>query len=232
MATKGKVRKAPVKSVKNAATKPAEKIISVSQTTQTPRITIKKSHIIIALIILGAIILLYLLRSYFVVATVNGHPISRTAYNAELEREARDKSLSTLVTKTLILQEADKQHVSVSQNEISTEEKKVETQVKQQGQKLDDLLKQRGLTRSDLEEQIRIQKIIEKLLGKQVKVSDQELNDYMDKNKDTLGKTSRDTVREQLKQQKINTAFQPWIAQLQAKAKISYFIPHLEQPSL
>ena len=87
--------------------------------------------------------LLYAFRSLFVAAMVNGQPISRVSLVRELEKQNGKQALNSLVTKTLIYQEARKQNVSVSDDEINGEMKKIEDNLQQQGQRLDQHLSDR-----------------------------------------------------------------------------------------
>lgn len=197
----------------------------------------KKPQIIGLGIIVLIIILLYVFRSQFVVATVNGEPISRSSYNTELQKEAGQKSMDALVTKVLILQEADKEHVSVSDKEINDQIDTIKKQLSQQGETLDQALKAQGLTVDDLKEQIKISQLIQKMLSKNTKVTDKDINDYLTKAQEQAQQDqstnpdatptptpSRDQVRQMLQQQKLNTQFQPWLQNLRQKAKINYFI--------
>ena len=175
--------------------------------------------------------LLYLLRSFFIAAMVNGQPISRFSVISELERQSGKQALDTLVTKSLIMQEAKKQNVTVSQDEINKEIKRIEDNVKKQGQTLDQVLALQGMDRQALTDQIRIQKTVEKLLGKDIKVTDKEVSDYIEKNKDALGsdptsEATKTQVKEQLTQQKLSEKFQTWLQDLQKKAKIDYFVKY------
>lgn len=186
------------------------------------------------LIVIGALLLLvaglvYYYRSLFVVATVNGQPVSRLAYIQEMERESGRQAMNTLVTKTLILQEASKQKVGVSEKEIDDEIKKIEDNLSKQGQKLDQVLGIQGINKEGLEEQIKYQKLIEKMVGKNITVTDKEVTDYIDKNKDTFPEGTnpaelKTSVTDQLKRQKLNDKIQAWLDNLQKNAKVNYLV--------
>ena len=190
---------------------------------------IKKSYIIAGLGILLVAALLYALRSWFIVATVNNQPISRLSYIQELERQAGKQTMNAIVTKTLIFQEAEKQNVSVSDNEVNSELKKIEDNLKKQGQRLDQVLTLQGMSKDQLVEQIRIQKLIEKMVGKNIKISDKEVTDYVEANRESLPQDTKEedlqkSARERLQQQKLNEEVQSWLEKLQKDAKINYFI--------
>lgn len=190
-----------------------------------------RRYITLALILVLVLGALYLLRSFFVAAIVNGQPISRVSVVNELEKQSGKQVLDTVVTKTLILQEAKKQNVTVSQEEINQETKKIEDNVKKQGQTLDQVLALQGMDRAALVEQIRIQKTVEKILGKDIKVTDKEVDAYIETNKEALGadptsNESKASVKQQLTQQKLSEKFQTWLDGLKKKAKINYFVSY------
>ncbi len=183
--------------------------------------------IVIVLLCLGA--LMYVFKNQFVVAQVNGVFISRSSFSKELEKEAGRQALDALVTKSLILQEARKQNVSVSDEEITQQLNAIEANLLKQNQKLDDLLAAQGMKRKDLEEQLTLQKLVEKIVGKNLSVTEKEVNEYIERNKDTLPETvaasdeAKTNIKQQLLQQKLNIAFQNWLSQLKKDAKINYF---------
>ncbi|MGH7246097.1 MAG: hypothetical protein ACREGI_04130, partial [Candidatus Levyibacteriota bacterium] len=86
-----------------------------------------------------------------------------------------------------------------------------------------------GMTRQQLTDQVRIQKLLEKMFANDIKVSDKEVDDYIAKNKDTLPQNQSDAqtrsqVTTQLQQQKLSDKAQALFQTLQTKAKITYFI--------
>lgn len=195
----------------------------------TPTMKIKKSYVIAVIAVLVIAGLLYFFRTWLVVAMVNGQPISRLSYMNELERQAGKQTMNSLVTKTLILQEAKKQNVAVSDTEVNNEIKTIEDNLKQQGQQLDQVLTLQGMTREQLVEQIRLQKSIEKMVGKNVKISDKEVDDYIAANRESMPQATdeaslKKTARQSMQQQKLNSEVQKWLENLQKNAKITYFV--------
>jgi foldase protein PrsA len=181
---------------------------------------------------LAAIILLaflgYLFGKWFVVARVNGTAITRSEYVDELEKSAGKQVLESIATRTLIEQEASKKNVTVSNEELDAEIRKIESQLTAQGQNLDQVLSFQGLTRDGLREQIEIQKTVEKLVGNNVQVTDQEIEAFIEENPNLASaETDLDTLkgqaREQLKQQKTDAKIQELIQNLRQSAKIEYF---------
>jgi parvulin-like peptidyl-prolyl isomerase len=180
-------------------------------------------------VIIALLALAFFFRSLFIVAIVNGQPITRLAYINELEQTAGKQAMNSLVTKTLILQEAKKNNVTVSQKEVDDQIKTIQDNLAKQGQQLDSVLALQGMTQASLREQIYLQKLVEKMVGKNITVSDKEIADYIDKNKDSLPQNTSEAdlkkqVHDQLYQQKLNDKVQTWIQGLQQKAKVSYLI--------
>lgn len=173
--------------------------------------------------------LLYFLRSLFIVALVNGQPITRLSLIQELEKQGGKRTLDSMITKSLILQEAKKQKIIVTDQEVDKSVTQLEENLTAQGQDLNQLLQIQGMTRDSLKEQLRIQNIIEKILGKDINVTDQEIKDFIEKNKSSLPKDAKTeevtaSAKEQLKLQKINEKTTSWIDSLRTSAKIQYFL--------
>ncbi len=189
----------------------------------------RKPQIFIPIAFLLAIVAVYLLKSFFVVATVNGQFISRSAFETALVKQDGKQIMNSLVTQKLIEQEAAKKGITVSQSDIDAQAKTIDKQLAAQGQTLDQALATRGMTRAEFNEQVKLQQLLQKLLASQIKVTDQEIQDYIDKNKDSLPAEESDaqvkvSVKQQLEQQKLSTAAQAMVQKLQTAAHISYFI--------
>jgi foldase protein PrsA len=146
-----------------------------------------------------------------------------------LERQGGKQVLENLIDQTLINQEAKKEKITVSADEIDQEIKSIEDVVKSQGLSLDDALKFRNQTRDDLKKQISLQKTIEKLLSSKITITDAEITDYYTKNKSQYDKMAKfdslkDQIKSQIFQQKLTDEYTKWVAELRAKAKIHYFV--------
>lgn len=226
-------KSAPVKTAP-AQTTPEKSTTTQASSTSTakPRaFKIKKSYIILAATIIALAAILYLSRSVFVAAVVNGQPISRLSVVQEAEKQSGKQVLTTLVRNTLIEQEARKQKVSVTEKEIDDEIKKLEGNLQKQGQKLDQVLEMQGMSKEDLRKLIRLDKMVGKMVGKDIKITDQQVNEYIEQNKDALptGQNENElktTVKEQLRQQQLNEKVRVWLEDLQKNAKINKFVDY------
>ncbi|MDZ7587586.1 MAG: SurA N-terminal domain-containing protein, partial [Patescibacteria group bacterium] len=109
--------------------------------------------------------LLYYFKANLVVAIVNNKPVWRASYTREINRLAGKQVLENLLVKTLIMQEAKKQKISVSDEEINNEIKQAEEYSQKQNMTLDELLELQGMKKEDLTDTIRINKLVEKMAG-------------------------------------------------------------------
>lgn len=212
------------------------KIVKLPEAQQTSSLnseslssTFKKKYISIALGLLVILGILFLLKSWFIVALVNNQPIWRYSVVVSLEKKGGKQELNSLITNQLILQEAKKKGVNVSDEELQKEIKNIEQKVSGSGQNLDQLLTMRGMTRADLTEQIRLEKLVEKLVDKKITITDKDVTDYIEKNKSAFPDGEPDTatktqIKQQLTQDKLNTEYNTFLGNLQKSAKIQYFV--------
>ena len=190
---------------------------------------LNKRNIILALIAVLVLAILVLLKNQFIVVSVNGESINRLTLIRELEKQAGKKVLEGLVNNTLILQEAKKRNITITDNELNAEIKNIDENLKKRGQSLDQVLTLQGLTIDKVKDQIKLNLIMKKLLSDKISVSDKDVSDYIEKNSKLIpqGANPDDTknqVRQQLEQQKLQEKGQELIKSLQDKAKINYFI--------
>jgi hypothetical protein len=94
--------------------------------------------------------------------------------------------------------------------------------------KLDDLLKFQGITKQDLDSQIRIQIEVEKILSKDIKISDQDVTDYIASNSGKFTATDAATINNQAKaailQDQISQKIQPWFDQVKKNTQVVRFV--------
>jgi foldase protein PrsA len=128
------------------------------------------------------------------VATVNGQPISESAFNAKLEGTPLARTvLQQMVQDVLIEQYAKNNNITVTDAEISQRE----NQIKQNfpAGSWDEMLKSRGLSEDDVHSALREQIILDKALGSQVKIAPAQIKQYFDKNRTTFDKSEQVTAR-------------------------------------
>ena len=189
---------------------------------QQRRPNIRLIFIVAAVVLIG-----YYFRDWFVAAMVNNRVITRIEVINELEKQAGKQALDSLVTKSLIQQEAKKRSIVISQKEIDNEIAKIEKQLKGQGQSLDEVLAAQGSTRKDVIEQTRMQLILEKILKDKIAITQVEIDKTFAQEKanfpkDTQEAQIRAQIESSLKSQKFSTEVQKFLKEIQDKASIRY----------
>jgi len=188
---------------------------------------LKKRQIVPVLAVIGLLTLLYFKKSWFVVAWVNNRPITRLEFNHQLEQQYGKKVLESLINQKLINQEAKKQKINITDKQIQESIEKIEESLSGQIS-LDDALKAQGITREQLNSDMKLQLTIEKLVSQGIEISDEEIAGYFKENKELFTATEEGKQKEEainnLRQQKINEKFQGWLENLNNAAKILRFI--------
>ena len=196
-------------------------------TNKLPKGSTKTLRVVVLVALAAA--LGYLARPLIFAASVNGQLVTRYKLISELEKQGGANVLDSLVTKSLIFQEAKKMGVGVSQEDLDSEVARIEGVVSAQGSTLDEALALQGQTRQDFIEQIKLQKTVEKILADKLVVTQEEAQKYYEENTDFYGEDSKyedvsESVKNQLMQEKLSTAYQGWITDLKGSANINYFV--------
>ena len=101
--------------------------------------------------------------------------------------------------------------------------------MKSQGQDLQQALKESGMTIEDLRENYKMNILIEKLLADKITVTDEDIQKYIEENKDSFPEGTdmeqiKSLVEEGLKQEKMSTEYQSFINGLREKADIEILL--------
>lgn len=208
---------------------PAPKKVSASTSFSSPsfdRPRPARRWIVIALFIL-LIVLFLTNKGLILAAVVNGRPIFRWELSKVLVSRFGKQTLEGMISETLISDQARKSGVSVSQTDIDG---KVADIMKGLGAdvKLEDVLKFQGMTKDEFENQIRLQLTVEKLLGRDIQITEPDVDAYIATNRATLVATEpaalRAEARAALLGAKISEKLQPWFMELKDKAKVFRFL--------
>jgi foldase protein PrsA len=230
MTTKAKTRSS-LKIIKKTTvvTTPQNQTLSNSISLLTALKNKKFIGMIAVIVIL--VILAFAVKSVFIAATVNGEPITRLSVVSTLEKQGGKTVLDSLITKTLILQEAKKENISITQSDIDAQIKKITASLKTQGMTLDQALTAKGLTKADLNDELKIELSIDKMVGTDIPVTAKEIDDFVATQKSQMPEGTTDAqfrAQEtiQLKQQKLQIKTNEFIKNLQDKAKITHFVSY------
>ena len=180
------------------------------------------------IILLTAILLfaLALSKGYVLVALVNNKPVFRFQLNQTLMSRFGKQTLEGMISEALIVEEARKLGVAITQTEIDVQEQEV---LKSFGGKvtLEELLTFQGTTKAEFDSQIKLQLLVNKMMQKDVTVTDEEIATYKETNKALLVSSDEadltEEARKALIEQKTNEKIQPWFTELKNKAKIFKF---------
>ncbi len=80
-------------------------------------------RLVITVLVIAAV--LYYIKGWFFAAVVNGQPVSRLAVVNQLEKTGGKQTLDSLINQSLILQEAKKLKITVSNKEVDDEIKRI-----------------------------------------------------------------------------------------------------------
>ncbi len=128
------------------------------------------------------------------VATVNGQPISQSAFEAKLEESPVARSvLQQMVQEELIEQYAKNNNIVVTDAEVTQREDELKANFPSGS--WDQMLQARGLTEADVRAALREQIILDKALAKDVTITPAQVKEYFDKNRAAFDKPEQVTAR-------------------------------------
>lgn len=174
---------------------------------------------------------LFITQKYFVSAYVNRIPIWRFSIIKTLEKQGGKQVLETEIGKLLLMQEAKKNNLSISAGEINEEIDKIKSNLSEQGIDYETALSTQQITEADLINNIKLQKISERLLADKVVITDEEIAEYFEKNKtffpeNSTLENSTDQIRARLSQQKLSQKLQTYLSELRQKAVVKEIVKY------
>jgi predicted DNA-binding antitoxin AbrB/MazE fold protein len=130
-----------------------------------------------------------------------------------------------MITETLILSEGEKNKIEIGKEVIDAEIKIISDNIASQGSTLEEALTARGMKEADLEKQIKLQKIVEKLATANINISQAQIDEYLKTNKAQLPKGAtkeelNEMAKEDLMTEASNEAINTWLEKIRAEAKI------------
>ncbi|MFY9218565.1 MAG: peptidylprolyl isomerase [Tepidanaerobacteraceae bacterium] len=121
-----------------------------------------------------------------VVARVNNEKITKDELYEYLVKENGDAALNTLVANKIIELEAKKQNVEVTDDDLDKEIDKIAEQYGGR-ETFEQFLEMYGTPLDDIKETLRTNITVEKLLGAEVKIEEDEMKSYFEINKENFG---------------------------------------------
>ena len=186
----------------------------------------KDKRFYLVILILGILLLLIYKKSWIVAAIVNGEPIPTFTVNQKLNSLYKEKILTQIINEKILEQEARKQGIVISPQQI--QEKVAEAETSYGGKEtFEMLLSQQGLTRDEFLNQTRLQLLVEKLFEKESSPSAEEVQKFMTDNKSLPEATEeakfKALAEDSVKNNKLSTIFSEKFQELRKNAKISIF---------
>jgi len=174
-----------------------------------------------------ALLLFSVNKGWIVAAVVNGRPIfSWHVYNT-LRNRYGQQTIEGLIGEELITSQARTQGVNVTDKEVQEKQKEVLSSLGE-NVNLDEFLKFQGLTKEDFIHQLKIQLLVERLLTKDLTVSDADIEAYIASNAAYLSATDPGALKAEAKAAIINNTvsekLQSWFSQLREKAAVMKFM--------
>ena len=210
---------------------PAKKTIAVKKTSEknikksfTPRALFTKKNLIIGGLIILAL-LFWFLKDYFIVATVNGQPISRFELNQRLNSQFGPSVIDQLINERLLMGAVRQEGIFVTAQEIDGKVAEIEKSLDGK-MSLDEALQSQGMSTSSFKRQLELQLSIEKMFSKDATVSSAEIDEYLKNNKDMFPEATdpaklKTEVEGFIKQQKISKLYEDWFNKIKEDAKIN-----------
>lgn len=147
----------------------------------------KAMYIALGAVLAAAIFLLAGFMDKEAVATVNGTDIDKEALYEKLVVSSGAATLDTMISDEIVKQEAKKADVKVTQEEIDAEMKTYEDQYGG-AEALESAIASSGMTIAQLEDEMKNYLLIEKLVGPDIKITDEQIKTYFDDNKESFAK--------------------------------------------
>ncbi|MDD2822647.1 MAG: SurA N-terminal domain-containing protein [Candidatus Daviesbacteria bacterium] len=221
------VKKTPVKSEINDSEIYASSAKGFSLNSLLKPEQLRKNKLIYLAIV---IIIIALIASYkkglFIAATVNGAPITNLEVLKREDEQFHQTTVEKLIEEKLILGEAQKKGVKVTEAEIDAKIADIEKQVGGAAA-LDSLLTQQGQTRTGIRTQIKISLSLEKMYQNEASVSAEEITKFIEENKEQLqSSTPAEMTKEAtdyLRSQKLNQVFSQKFQEIKKAANIQIF---------
>jgi foldase protein PrsA len=226
-ATKKTVKKTNKKVTNNVV---QEAVIASTPMPETHSYTAPKMNskfITLALIVVLLALLTYKLGPKVVPALVGNTPVTRFELWSRLEKSYGAQSLDDMVNEKILDQAIADAHIKIDEAKLTEQVKALETQFETTGG-LDEALKQRGLTRKDLEKQIRTQLSVEELLADKINPTDEEVTKQFESGATTLYKDKKledvkASITDELKQTKLRDEFLVWFGEIKKNVKVKNF---------
>ena len=147
-------------------------------------------YIAIGAVAAAAIIMLVAFSGDETVASVGDTKITKDALYEKMAASTGPAALEALISNEVVNQEADKAGIEVTQKELDAEMAVYEESYGGT-EALEQALATSGMTLADLKEEMDIYLKVEKIVGPDIKISDEQIKTYFEENKDSFNQPSQ-----------------------------------------
>ena len=177
---------------------------------------------------LASFILGFIIHNALPIVQVNGEFISRGTFLKKLAVTNGQGVLEAMIAEKLIAQSLQENKIIVTDKEIDTKIAAMRKDLVLQKTTFEQLLASTRQTLPQFRHELRTQLGVEKLLKKQITVTEKEINDYFVRNKIVRGKNAilRSqllSIRDTIYRAKLRQAFLQWYQLQKGKAKVQYY---------
>lgn len=173
------------------------------------------------------LILVSVNKGWVIAAVVDGQPIFSWQLHSTLRTRYGQQTLEGMIGEVLIHKEAQKAGVSVTAVDLKEKQNEILSSLGTEVS-LEDFLKFQGLTEADFNQQLKMQLTVERLLTKDMKVSESDIDNFIATNSATLVATEPAQLREEAKKaiisNEVSEKLQPWFLELRQKSNVMKFL--------
>ncbi len=182
---------------------------------------------VLGLLAVALLVLLSVNKGWVVAAVVDGQPVFSWQLDSTLRTRYGQQTLEGMIGEVLIQKEAQKAGVAVSADDLKEKQKEILSSLGTEVS-LDDFLKFQGLTEADFNQQLKMQLTVERLLTKDMKVSEADIDNFIATNSASLMATEPAQLREEAKKaiisNEVSEKLQPWFLELRQKSNVMKFL--------
>lgn len=194
-------------------------------------IAAKRSGLPLRWVIIGLAVLFVVLiaanKGLVLAAIVNGKPVFSWQLNNTLRTRYGQQTLEGIIGESLIESEARKSGISLTKEDIQAKQKEILSSLGTEVN-LEDFLKFQGLTEADFNQQLKVQLTVEKLLTRDLTITETDIDNYIATNRALLTATEPAALREEAKKaiigNTVSEKLQSWFLELRQKSNVMKFL--------
>ncbi|HLD25345.1 MAG TPA: hypothetical protein VJB96_05505 [Patescibacteria group bacterium] len=166
-------------------------------------------------------------KGWVIAAFVDGRPIYSWQLNQTLRTRYGQQTLEGMIGEVLISKESKKSGIVITEADVLEKQREILSSLGTEVN-LSDFLKFQGLTESDFNQQIRVQLTVERLLTKDLTITEKDIDNYIATNRAMLVATRAAELREEARRAIVSTTvsekIQSWFMDLRKESKVIKFL--------